>query len=167
MTLGFNSTLPCDSHRGTRSRTPHTPTCAPKFFSQKAQNAKPPAAITCILNHLAVVVSASRLFSHSCELRSGYVSYFHILAKKDRGGGVLTFWPTAPGARATYVGHATGTNERTHACPRKNSPQRAAPVSLLTAKRAIEGSNPFTVISFNMNRKNKPTKERAITCRLI
>src|ERR1700687_5515907 len=87
MTLGFNSTLPCDSHRSTCSLTPHTPTCAPKFFSQKAQNAKPRAAFTCIFNQLPAAVSASRLFSHACELRSGYVSYFHILAKNDRGWG--------------------------------------------------------------------------------
>jgi hypothetical protein len=88
MTLGFNSTLPCDSRRGTRSLTPHTPTCAPKFFSQKAQNAKPHAAFTCIFNQLPAAVSASRLFSHACNCGRAMCLTFTSLQKKTGGWGV-------------------------------------------------------------------------------
>ena len=70
MTLGFNSTLPFDSHRSTRSLSPHTPAFAPNFFSQNAQAQN-------LAQHLPVLsITYKLLLQHHV--------YFHILTNCSR-----------------------------------------------------------------------------------
>ena len=105
MTCGFNSTVPSDSDRSTRSLAPHSNTRAEVLL---AEGAKRKTSRSLYLHFQSITSYCFSIMFIFISLRTA-VGLCVLLShpyKKDRGGGVLTFSPTAPSARGHQ--HARG-----------------------------------------------------------